>query len=72
MIIQPVTQTDHCLDTLLILDGETFVVEGASWVKFVVKKVPASPAKPHGLDYSLTLRERGQGSSMTTSTRVNA
>jgi hypothetical protein len=25
------------------------------WVRFVVTRVPVSPAKPHGLDYSLTL-----------------
>lgn len=49
--------TDHSLDTLLLLDGETFVIEGAFWVKFVVKRVPASPEKPHGLDYSLTLHD---------------
>lgn len=29
--------------------------DGAYWVKFVVKRVPVSPGKPHGLDYSLTL-----------------
>ena len=25
------------------------------WVRFVVHRVPATPDKPHGLDYSLTL-----------------
>jgi hypothetical protein len=49
--------TDHSLDTLLLLDGETFVVEGAFWVKFVVKRIPTSSEKPHGLDYSLTLHD---------------
>ena len=49
--------TDHSLDTLLLLDGETFVLEGAFWVKFVVKRVPTSSEKPHGLDYSLTLHD---------------
>jgi hypothetical protein len=49
--------TDHSLDTLLLLDGETFVVEAAFWVKFVVKRVPTSSEKPHGLDYSLTLHD---------------
>jgi len=48
---------DHTLDRLLDLDGEVLVVDqkGRYWVKFVVKRVPESPAKPHGLDYSLTL-----------------
>ena len=50
-------EIDHSLDTLLLLDGETFIVEGTFWVKFVVKQVPASPEKPHGLDYSLTLHD---------------
>lgn len=37
--------------------GQVLVVdpEGGHWVKFVVTRVPASPEKPHGLDYSLTL-----------------
>jgi hypothetical protein len=48
---------DHTLDTLLLLDGETFVVEGAFWVKFIVKRVRASTEKPHGLGYSLTLHD---------------
>ena len=48
---------DHNLDTLLRLDGETFVVEGNFWVKFEAKQVPTTPEKPHGLDYSLTLHD---------------
>ena len=48
------------LDTLLDLDGLTLVVdpEGGHWVRFVVTQVPATPEKPHGLDYSLTLHGR--------------
>lgn len=50
---------DFALDTLLLLDGDTFVVdaEGKCWVKFVVKRVEVSPERPHGLDYSLTLHD---------------
>jgi hypothetical protein len=42
---------------LLDLDGQVLVVdpEGGHWVRFVVTRVPVSPEKPHGLDYSLTL-----------------
>jgi hypothetical protein len=29
--------------------------EGGRWVRFVVTRVPVSPEKPHGIDYSLTL-----------------
>src|SRR5436305_15259599 len=48
---------DHSLDTLLLLDGETFVIEakGACWVRFVVKQIEPTSARPHGLRYSLTL-----------------
>jgi hypothetical protein len=49
--------SDRSLDALLLLDGESFVVEAAGkcWVKFVVKQVVSSPERPHGLSYSLTL-----------------
>ena len=49
---------DRSLDTLLLLDGERFVVEGLFWVRFEVKQIAISPQKPHGLDYSLTLHDR--------------
>lgn len=50
---------DHGLDALLELDGQVFVVDpaGKHWVKFVVTKITASPEKPRGLDYSLTLHD---------------
>ena len=48
---------DPALDALLDLDGLVLVVDAAGhyWVKFVVRRVPASVERPHGLDYSLTL-----------------
>ena len=47
---------DSSLDTLLDLDGQVLVIDEAGyWVKFVVHQVPASPDKPHGLDYTLTM-----------------
>ena len=51
---------DPVLDTLLDLNGLTLVVdpEGGHWVRFVATQVPATPEKPHGLDYSLTLHDR--------------
>ena len=54
---------DPALDTLLDLDGLTLVIdpEGGHWVKFVVTRVPPTPEKPHGLDYSLTLHGRDGG-----------
>lgn len=51
---------DPALDTLLDLDGFTLVVDPQDgyWVTFVVTQVPATPEKPHGLNYSLTLHGR--------------
>jgi hypothetical protein len=48
---------DPALDALLDLNGLTLVVDpqGGYWVRFVVTQIPATPEKPHGLDYSLTL-----------------
>jgi Family of unknown function (DUF6516) len=50
---------DPGLGILLDLDGESFAIdEGGNYtVKFVVKQVPASPERPHGLSYSLTLHD---------------
>ena len=47
---------DPGLDTLLDLHGETlFVDDTGHWVKFVVVRTEATPERPHGLSYSLTL-----------------
>jgi YD repeat-containing protein len=48
---------DRSLETLLLLDGERFFVDDSGFfvVEFKVKKVRATPEKPHGLDYSLVL-----------------
>lgn len=42
---------------LLDLDGQVLVIDpaGQHWVRFSVKRVPPTPEKPHGLDYTLTL-----------------
>jgi hypothetical protein len=44
-------------DRFLENDGVRFVVSNGYWVLFRMKQVPASTAKPHGLDYSLTLHD---------------
>jgi hypothetical protein len=52
---------DRSLDTLLDLNGEVIVIgDGPYWTKFVVKRVPVSKERPHGLHYSLTLHN-GEG-----------
>ena len=52
---------DATLELLLDLDGQVLVLdsEGGHWVRFVVTAVPPSSAKPHGIDYSLTLHGPG-------------
>src|SRR5579885_3692950 len=49
------------MDALLDLDGQVLIVdpEGRYWVRFVVRCVTATQARPHGLDYSLTLHGPG-------------
>lgn len=51
-------ERDPALDALLELDGQVLVIdpETRHWVRFAVRRIPASEAKPHGLDYSLTRR----------------
>ena len=48
---------DPGLDALLELDGQILVIDvaGGHWVRFRVNRVPPTPEKPHGLDYTLTL-----------------
>lgn len=50
---------DPSLDTLLDLHGQVLVVDpaGRYWVKFIVRRVPVSKERPHGLDYSFTLHD---------------
>ena len=44
-------------EALLDLDSQVFVVDtkGQYWVRFSVRRVPSTPDRPHGLNYSLTL-----------------
>src|SRR4051794_26567749 len=46
---------DPSLETLLDLAGQIIELNGGYIVRFIVTRVPVSPEKPHGLDYSLTL-----------------
>jgi len=52
---------DPAFDALLDLHDLILVVdpESGHWVRFVVTRVPVTPEKPHGLDYSLTLHGPG-------------
>jgi hypothetical protein len=48
------------LRLLLDLDGVSFALDatGNHRVRFIVKQVPTTPERPHGLSYSLTLHDR--------------
>jgi Family of unknown function (DUF6516) len=51
-----VPENDRSLEVLLDLDGQEFTFEPSGYsVKFKVKKVAATPERPHGIGYSLTL-----------------
>ena len=47
---------DPSLEVLLDLDGQRFTIEPSGYsVKFIVSRVPATSARPQGINYSLTL-----------------
>ena len=52
--------SDRTLEALLDLDGIVYALSDDTepyWVKFVVKRVPKTRERPHGLSYSLTLHD---------------
>ena len=54
-MISQAKSEDPSLPRLLDLDGEIMEVGGGYWVELRARKVPPSPAKPHGIDYALSL-----------------
>ncbi len=52
-------EQDHTLDNLLGLDGDIYIIDETAgyWVKFIVRRVPPSPERPHGIEYSLTMHD---------------
>ena len=51
---------DRTLENLLVLDGDVlFLDDQGHWAKFEVRRVEASPERPHGIEYSLTLHDAG-------------
>lgn len=56
-------ERDPSLDTFWFLDGTVYVLDpaGAYWAKIIVKSVPVTAEKPHGLNYSLTLQGPDSG-----------
>ena len=50
---------DRSLDALLELHGQVLVIDDEGHVvRFVVRGIEPSAARPHGLSYSLTLHDR--------------
>lgn len=45
---------NETLAYLLDLDGEEIIYEGGFVARFKVRRVPATPERPHGISYSLT------------------
>jgi hypothetical protein len=46
---------DYTLEFLLDFDGRIHHLEEGYWLKFEIKRVKATPRRPHGLSYSFTL-----------------
>ena len=46
---------DHALKFLLAFDGRIHHLEQGYWLKFEIKRLAATPERPHGLRYSFTL-----------------
>jgi hypothetical protein len=54
-------QDSYDLEALLGLDGLTYEAAPGYIVEFNVKRVAATPARPHGIHYALVLRARQGG-----------
>ena len=52
---------DETLAYLLDLDGEEIVYDGGFVARFKVKRVAATPVRPHGVSYSLTFHAADGG-----------
>ena len=48
---------DRGLDRLLSLDGLSFRDDSGYWWKIEARQVAPTPARPHGIKYSLTLHD---------------
>lgn len=51
-------ETDSGLETLLLLDGETFPMDNGFWTKIEAYRTTPNTHIPHGIRYSLTLHNR--------------
>ena len=54
---KPLISDEHSLAFLLAFDGRIHHLEQGYWLKFEIKRVAATPARPHGLRYAFTLHD---------------
>jgi hypothetical protein len=52
---------DETLAYLLDLDGEEIIYDGGYVARFTVRRIAATPGKPHGVSYSLTFHPQMGG-----------
>lgn len=48
---------EHTLEFLLAFDGRIHHLEAGYWIKFEIKRAPATSERPHGLRYAFTLHD---------------
>jgi hypothetical protein len=48
---------DHTLEFLLAFDGRTHWLDQGYCLRFKIRRVPPTPSRPHGLQYSFTLHD---------------
>jgi hypothetical protein len=52
-----VISDEHALEYLLGFDGRIYHFQRRYWLKFEIKRVKATPERPHGLRYAFTLHD---------------
>jgi hypothetical protein len=50
-------EIDHALEFLLAFNGRVHWLEQGYCIRFEIRRIEASPPKPHGLSYSFTLHD---------------
>ena len=50
-------EIDHALEFLLAFNGRVHWLEQGYCIRFEIRRIEASPSRPHGLGYSFTLHD---------------
>ncbi len=48
---------EHTIESLLAVDGRIHHLAQGYWLKFEIKRIAATPERPHGLRYAFTLHD---------------